>query len=148
MNGIKGIGLIICFLMVLMAYLKQVIPKSKTAGLMKTIISVFILVSILDGIKRFDINSIKRSLETIHSNEQEVWEQSSLKIADGLQNEFGSYIVSQGLEAEVYDVIVHVDQNSFSIQKVVIKGTDGEIARNLLAGRYRIGKNAIEVKDE
>ena len=40
MAEIKSIGLIICILMVLMAYLKQAIPRGKTTYLMKAIISI------------------------------------------------------------------------------------------------------------
>lgn len=148
MNEIKSIGMIICILMVLMAYLKQVIPRGKTTYLMKAIVSIFILLSIADGIRQFDFNAIKALMDRTYSRNEEVWSKAADLIGDGLQKEFESYIDGEGLDAEVRDVTVKGDQDSFEITKVIVTGTDAETARNLLAGRYQIGIAYIEVKNE
>ncbi len=148
MNEIKSIGLVVCILMVLMAYLKQAIPRGKTTYLMKAIISIFILLSIVDGVVHFDFNSIKDLMDQSYSRNEEVWNKAADLVGDGLQREFETYIQSEGLHAEVTEIQVEGNQDSFEIARVILSGTDAETARNLLAGRYQIGIAYIEVKNE
>lgn len=148
MKEIKSIGLIICILMVLMAYLKQAIPRGKTTFLMKAIVSIFILLSIIDGVRNFDFASVKELLASGYSQDNEVWENSAELISQGLRDEFENYLAEEGLDAEVCSVHVTVDQNGFEIDQVIVAGKDAETARNLLAGRYQIGISYIEVQNE
>lgn len=148
MNEIKSFGLVICILMVLMAYLKQAIPRGKTTYLMKAIISVFILLSIIDGVRNFDLASVKALLDSGYAQDDEVWENSAALIGEGLRDEFGNYLKNEKINAEVQSVRVDVDQNGFVIEQVIVSGTEAETARNLLAGRYQIGISYIEVKNE
>lgn len=148
MNEIKSIGLIICILMVLMAYLKQAIPQGKTTYLMKAIISVFILLSIIEGVLEFDFNSVKELLDSSYEKNEKIWSESAELVSSGLQKEFQRYLNDEEIQAEVHQVIVEADHESFEIKKVVVFGADATSARNLLAGRYQIGLAYIEVKNE
>ena len=148
MDEIKSVGVVICLLMVLMAYLKQAIPRGKTTYLMKAIISIFVLLSILDGVIHFNFNAIKDLVDRSYSRNEEVWDNAAELVADGLQREFDSYIQNQGIRAEVAEIQVDGNQDTFEIKKVILSGTEAETARNLLAGRYQIGIAYIEVKNE
>ena len=148
MAEIKSIGLIICILMLLMAYLKQVIPRGKTTYLMKAIISIFILLSIVQGVMEFDFDSFRSALESSYSRNEEVWSKTAEMIGEGLQNEFQQFLSEQGVDAQVEAVSVAGDQNGFEIQRVLVSGADAQTGRNLLAGRYQIGIAYIEVKNE
>ncbi len=148
MNEIKSIGMTICIMMVLMAYLKQAIPKGKTTYLMKAIISVFILLSVVNGIRTFDFHSVKEFLNRPYTNNEEVWKNAAEMVADGLMSEFQNYLSKENISAEVQGVTVEVNEDRFVIKKVIVSGTDAENARNLLAGRYQIGIAYIEVKNE
>lgn len=148
MSDIKGVGIIICLLMVLMTYLKQVIPKGKSIYLMKGIISVFILLSFFDSLKNFDLRSIMSITDYSYSYNEEVWDKAAELIADGLKSEFKYFLESEKINAEVSEVRVEGNQDTFEVKKVILSGTDAETARNLLAGRYQIGIAYIEVKNE
>lgn len=148
MSEIKSIGLIICILMVLMAYLKQAIPKGKTTYLMKAIISIFILLSIVDGIRNFDFASVKALVDSSYTHSDEVWTKTATLIEEGLQKEFQSFLDTEQIEAKVLRVTVKANQESFTVTGAVITGSQAEFARNLIAGRYNIGIAYIEVKNE
>ena len=148
MEDIKSAGLIICILMVLMAYLKQVIPRGKSMYLMNAIISVFILISIVDGVRNFDFASIKALMDRTYSHNEAVWENAAGLIGDGLKNEFQNFLLEEHIDAEVNEVTVEGTADAFEIKRVIVSGNDAETARNLLAGRYQIGIAYIEVKNE
>ena len=142
MDIIKRFGLIICLLMVLMAYLKQAIPRGKTTALMKTIISIFILISIVDGIRTIDFEQLKDIFDQPYSV---ITEDTTARIEEGLIDEFNSFLEDQDIDANVYDV--DIDENT-AIETVQITGADSKAAKELLAARYRINKQNIEVKNE
>ncbi|MBQ4052221.1 MAG: hypothetical protein IJD09_01035 [Clostridia bacterium] len=148
MSQIRGIGLIICILMVLMAYLKQAIPRGKTTYLMKAIISIFILLSIVQGVTAFDFSELKNTIESGYSRNEEVWSKTAEIVAEGLKKEFEQFLREQGMEVSVFSVSVKGDQEGFEIQKVLLAGRDAETGKKLLAGRYRIGLAYIEVQNE
>ncbi len=148
MSGIKSIGLYISILMVLAAYLKQVIPKSKMMFLMKTIISAFILFSILNGILHFDFSSISALFNAEISRDEAIWNESIELMEKGLKKEFQRFLDETEADAEVVAVMIAGDQDQYSVQKVILSGKDAERARNLLAGRYQIGIAYFEVKNE
>lgn len=142
MDIIKRFGLIICLLMVLMAYLKQAIPRGKTTALMKTIISIFILISIVDGIRAIDFERLKTIFDQPYSG---VAEDTTAKIEEGLIDEFNSFLMDQSVDARVY--VVDINENT-EIERVLISGVNGNAAKELLAARYQINKQNIEVKNE
>lgn len=148
MDQIKSIGLIICILMLLMAYLKQAIPRGKTTYLMKAIISIFILLSIVQGVLEFDFSKLKTTLENGYSHDDQVWHKAAELIGDGLIKEFENFLIEQNVDAQVNEVVVEGNQDQFEIKKVIVSGNGAETARNLLAGRYQIGIAYIEVKNE
>ena len=148
MDQIKSIGLIICILMVLMAYLKQVIPRGKTTYLMKAIISIFILLSIVKGVFDFDFKTFSMTLENGYSKSEDVWNKAADLVAGGLKQEFESFLQEQSIDAQVVEISVERSEEYFEIVKVIVSGSDARTAKNLLAGRYRIGLSNIEVKNE
>lgn len=148
MSDIKGVGLIICILMVLMAYLKQVIPRGKTTYLMKAIISIFILLSFINGVKNFNFQSIQDLMESSYSHNEEVWSKAAELVEKGLVKEFQNFLDGEKLNVEVRAVTVDGNQDSFKVKKVILYGKDAEVARNLLAGRYQIGLAYFEVQNE
>ncbi len=144
MDQIRSLGLIVCVLMVLMAYLKQAIPKGKITYLMKAIISIFILLSLINGIKNFDWNSLK-NLITQNQNEV-VLEEATTVIEQGLKEEFNRFLREQNIDATVERITVGGD--GYEILRVVLIGPDAEGARRIIAGRYQVGISNIEVKNE
>ncbi len=148
MSTIKSVGLIICILMVLMAYLKQVIPRGKTTYLMKAIISIFILLSFINGVKNFDFQSIQDLIQRPYSHNEEVWTKAAELIEEGLEKEFQNFLDGEEVDAEVKGVAVDGNQDSFKVKKVILSGRDSEAARNLIAGRYQIGLAYFEVQNE
>ncbi len=148
MDDIKSAGLIICILMVLMAYLKQVIPRGKTMHLMRAIISIFILISLVDGVRNFDLASVRALMDRAYEHNEEVWQNAAELIGDGLKNEFENFLLSERIDAEVNKVTVEGNADLFEIKKVTVSGKDAETARNLIAGRYQIGIAYIEVQNE
>lgn len=144
MNQIRSLGLIVCVLMVLMAYLKQAIPKGKITHLMKAIVSIFILLSLIDGIKKFDLNSLKYLISENQNNM--VSEEATVVIEQGLKEEFNRFLKEQNINATVEKV--SVEGVGYEISNVVLSGSDAEGARRIIAGRYQIGISNIEVKNE
>ncbi len=144
MNQIRSLGLIVCVLMVLMAYLKQAIPKGKITHLMKAIISIFILLSLINGIKNFDLNSLKNLIA--ENQNKVVLQEATMVIEQGLKVEFNRFLNEQNIDATVEKVSVKGD--GYEISKVVLSGLDAEGARRIIAGRYQIGISNIEVKNE
>lgn len=148
MDDIKSAGLILCILMLLMTYLKQAVPRGKLNYLMKAVISVFILLSIINGFRHFDLQSLKALFDQSYTHSDEVWTRAADLVAEGLLREFEGYLQQEGLNAEVMEVVVEGNQESFEIQSVILSGTDAQTARSLLAGRYQIDETCIEVKNE
>ncbi|MBQ8894247.1 MAG: hypothetical protein IJ043_07555 [Clostridia bacterium] len=148
MEEIKSFGLIICVLMVLMAYLKQAIPKGKTTYLMKAIISIFILISIVNAVRTFDVKALTDLMNSSYTGNEEIWSRSAELVAEGLYTEFNRFLTDENIHAKVEKVEVDASEDSFEIQKIIVSGQEAETARNLLAGRYQIGIIYIEVKNE
>ena len=148
MGGIRSFGLVICVLMVLMAYLKQTIPRGKTTFLMKAIVSLYILLSIIFAVKEMSWKGLERLLNSSYTHNDTIFEQSADLMEEGLKEEFMRYLQSVELNAQIYSVSVIGELDEFKISKVQIFGPDAEIAQKLLAGRYKIGLNLIEVVDE
>ena len=146
MKGIKELGLIICLMMVLMAYLKQSIPQGKTAQLMRGIISVFILLSVIQGVRSFDFQTVRYFAE--NQNNGEVWEHTAQQVEKGLQEEFNAFLKEQSVYAAVQLVSVDTSNETFAIKRVVLCGKDGETAKIILSARYGIGSQCIEVMNE
>lgn len=143
---IKEIGLVVCLLMVLMAYLKQSIPQGKTTQLMSAIISIFILLSIVEGIRSFDLQKVM-DLKNNEPNSN-VWENAATRVEEGLVVEFNSFLQNQSFQARVSEVRINTSHESFLIERVVLEGKDGDEAKRVLAARYRIGLLNIEVMNE
>ena len=148
MDQIKKIGLVICILMLMMAYLKQVIPRGKIAHLMKAIISIFILISVIQGVMDFDFNALKNVVENTDTHSEEIWESAADMVEEGLKKEFSDFLKTQNITATIYDVQVSGDQSGFKIESVLIGGTEGQTAKNLIAGRYQVSLLDIEVQNE
>lgn len=148
MTEIKSAGLMICILMVLMAYLKQAIPRGKTTYLMKAIISIFILLSVVQGVVRFDFDALNKSFESSYTRNEEVWKKTAEMVSAGLKNEFEMFLQDQKINARVLGVHVEGNQDGFQIKKVIVSGTEAETAKKLLAGRYQIGIAYVEVQNE
>ena len=148
MTEIKSAGLTVCILMVLMAYLKQAIPRGKTTYLMKAIISVFILLSVVQGVMRFDFDTLKNSFDGSYARNEEVWEKTAEMVSAGLKNEFEMFLQKQKINARVLNVYVEGNQDGFHIKKVIVSGAEAETAKKLLAGRYQIGIAYVEVQNE
>ncbi len=144
MNQIRSLGLIVCVLMVLMAYLKQAIPRGKISYLMKAIISIFIMLSLINGIRNFDLDSLKNLIAQNQDNE--VLEEAKTVIEQGLIEEFNRFLLEQNIDAMVERISVEGD--GYVISKVVLSGPNAEGARRIIAGRYQIGISNIEVKNE
>ena len=144
MDQIRSIGLIICVLMVLMAYLKQAIHKGKITYLMKAIISIFIMLSLIDGIRSFDFSRLQ---DLILENQSNVdLEEAKAVIEQGLMEEFNRLLKEQNINASVEAVSVEGDGNK--IENILLIGPDGELARRIISGRYQVGISNIEVKNE
>ena len=88
MDDIKSAGLILCILMLLMTYLKQAVPRGKLNYLMKAVISVFILLSIINGFRHFDLQSLKTLFDQSYTHSDEVWTRAADLVAEGLLREF------------------------------------------------------------
>ena len=142
MDVIKRIGLIICILMVLMAYLKQAIPRGKIMMLMRSIISLFILVSIIDGVRNLNFDQLKNIFDQPFQN---VAEDSASEIAKGLINEFNVFLMDQGLNSKVINITVSDESR---VTYVKLTGHDSTVAKELISARYHIKKQNIEVKNE
>ncbi len=142
MDIIKHFGLIVCLLMVLMAYLKQAIPRGKTTVLMKSIISIFILISIVDGVRTMDLNRLKDIFDQPYNI---ISDETFSEIGEGLKDEFNSFLENQGIDAEVMEI--KMDRNVV-VEKVILVGNEWRNAKELLSARYQIEKQNIEVKNE
>lgn len=146
MDSIKSVGLIISLLMVLMAYIKQLIPEGKINGVMKSILAIFILLSMIEGIRNFDLSK----LHLIYENESkdDAWSESLDQIEDGLINEINSFLETQNISAKVINMAVDMNADTYEISRVTLNGYDAQVAKNLLVARYQINKENIEVKNE
>lgn len=148
MTEIKSAGLMVCILMVLMAYLKQAIPRGKTTYLMKAIISIFILLSVVQGVMKFDFHTLKSTFESSYTPNEEVWKKTAEMVSTGLKDEFEMFLKKQNINATVLCVDVAGNQDGFHIERVIVSGGEAETAKELLAGRYQIGIAYIEVQNE
>ena len=145
MAEIKGFGLIVCILMVLMAYLKQAIPRGKMTVLMKSVITVFILLSIAEGIMNFDYSAVESLIGFTYSENAAAWSQATNIIADDLKREFAAFLADQSIEARIVSVSVISEEERFVITQVVVEGEEATIAAGLLNARYQIAPDKIEV---
>lgn len=148
MDGIRSAGLLVCILMVLMAYLKQMIPKGKTTFLMKAIISLFILLSIVQGLFNINWRDLESLFERVYTRNDDVWEQAADSMEDGLKSEFNRYLEDEDVDAWVTEIEISSLAESFSIDRVQIYGSEQDFAAKLLAGRYMIDLEKIEVTHE
>lgn len=147
MAEIKGFGLIICILMVLMAYLKQAIPRGKMTVLMKSIVTIFILLSITEGIMNFDYAAVERLVGFSYSENDAAWIQAKNIVADDLKREFSCFLMEQSIDASIISVNVTSEQECFFITRVVVEGEDAAVAGSLLSARYQIDIDKIEVNN-
>ena len=146
MEAIKSLGLVISLLMVLMAYIKQLIPDGKVNGLMKMILSVFILLSMIDGVRNFDFSKVQLIYEQSYNDT--VGNDTVDLIESGLVNEMNNFLENQGVSAEVMNIEVRFINDNFEISHIILSGYDSKVAINFLSGRYQINKENIEVKNE
>ena len=133
--------------MIFAAYLKQVVPNGKTALLMKSVVSIFIIVSIFNGIKTFNFKSFFDPSESDNKNSTLISE-AVLKTEQELKREFQGYIDDYGFKAVIKSVKTEGDVERLQITKIVVCGADAEEAGRLIAGRYHIEESIIEVINE
>lgn len=148
MEIIKKLGLLFCVLMVLSAYIRHVIPKGKMNRLMNTVVSLFVMVSLITGFSQINFERVKLFVDPSNYQNEDDWADYKKKIEEGLRNEFSDYIASNGLDASVQTVILANTRKEYKISMVQISGQEAITARELLAGRYNIEKENIEVIDE
>ena len=137
---------IISLLMVLMAYIKQLIPDGKASGLMKMILAIFIMLSMIEGVRKFDLSKIQSVYEKSYNID--FWNETADLIENGLVDEMNSFLKEQDVSAEVLEVEMEVEDENFKIIHIDLKGFDSEFAKNIIAGRYQIDRDNIEVKNE
>ena len=148
MNGVKSLGLILCMLMIFMAYLKQIIPKGRAALLMKTIISVFIIVSTFEAFKSVNLSNIKAIFESEFASDANAWNKTIDLVEDGLVDEMNSFLNQHEIQAVVEEIKLVNTLDLYEFSKVIISGVDAEMARTFLSGRYQIDQLCIEVRNE
>ncbi len=146
MDAIKSLGLIISLLMVLMAYIKQLIPEGKVNGLMKMILAIFILLSMIEGVRNFDFSKIRLIYETSYNDR--IGKETLNIIESGLIDEMNNFLEDQAVSAEVLKIKVQLINDNFKISYIALSGYDSQAAKNILSGRYQINKDNIEVKNE
>lgn len=146
MDAIKSLGLIISLLMVLMAYIKQLIPDGKVNGIMKMILATFIMLSMIEGVRNFDFSKVRLIYEKSYNDD--AWNETVDLIESGLMNEINDFLEDQAISAEVLTVEVQLMSDKFEISQIILSGTDTQAAKNILSGRYQINKDNIEVKNE
>ena len=146
MDAIKSLGLIISLLMVLMAYIKQLIPDGKVNGLMKMILAIFILLSMIEGVRNFDFSKIRLIYDESYNDNS--WNETIDLMESGLVDEMNNFLKNQAVSAEVLKIEVKLINDNFKISHVCLKGYDSQAAKNMLAGRYQLNKDDIEVKNE
>ncbi len=146
MDAIKSLGLIISLLMVLMAYIKQMIPDGKVNGLMKMILAIFILLSMIEGVRNFDFSKIRWTYEESYNDNS--WNETIDIMESGLVDEMNNFLKNQAVSAEVLTIEVEMINENFKISHIGLKGNDSQMAKNMIAGRYQINKEDIEVKNE
>ena len=146
MDAIKSLGLIISLLMVLMAYIKQLIPDGKVNGIMKMILATFIMLSMIEGVRNFDFSKVRLIYEK--SYKDDTWNETVDLIESGLMNEMNDFLEDQTISAEVLTVEVQLMSDKFEISHIILSGNDTQAAKNILSGRYQINKDNIEVKNE
>ena len=115
---------------------------------MKSVVSIFIAVSILNGLREFDFKQIATIIGSSEYGEDDVWKESERAVGDGLKKEYQHYLNTQKINAVVEELVIRFDEQGVSVEKVLLSGTEAETAKNLLAGRYQIGLRYIEVKNE
>lgn len=146
MDAIKSLGLIISLLMVLMAYIKQLIPDGKVNGIMKMILATFIMLSMIEGVRNFDFSKVRLIYEKSYNDD--TWNETVDLIESGLMNEMNDFLEDQAISAEVLTVEVQLMSDKFEISQIILSGNDIQAAKNILSGRYQINKDNIEVKNE
>ncbi len=146
MDAIKSLGLIISLLMVLMAYIKQLIPDGKVNGIMKMILATFIMLSMIEGVRNFDFSKVRLIYEKSYNDD--TWNETVDLIESGLMNEMNDFLEEQAISAEVLTVEVQLMSDKFEISHIILSGNDTQAAKNILSGRYQINKDNIEVKNE
>ncbi|MBR4087424.1 MAG: hypothetical protein IKK30_06195 [Clostridia bacterium] len=146
MDAIKSLGLIISLLMVLMAYIKQLIPDGKVNGIMKMILATFIMLSMIEGVRNFDFSKVRLIYEKSYNDD--AWNETVDLIESGLMNEMNDFLEDQAISAEVLTVEVQLMSDKFEISQIILSGNDTQAAKNILSGRYQINKDNIEVKNE
>lgn len=146
MDAIKSLGLIISLLMVLMAYIKQLIPDGKVNGIMKMILATFIMLSMIEGVRNFDFSKVRLIYEKSYNDD--AWNETVDLIESGLMNEMNDFLEDQAISAEVLTVEVQLMSDKFEISHIILSGNDTQAAKNILSGRYQINKDNIEVKNE
>ncbi len=142
MNVIKELGFLICITMILMVYLKQMLPAGKNGVIVKGIISVFVLLSIVTFFTKTD---------WMHWDWQDktVLEDGTMEeaIAEGLKDECNRFLKEQNIDAAVIEL--KVEQNDgIEIIYLCITGAESDRGKQLLSARYQIDYDRIEVKDE
>ena len=90
MDAIKSLGLIISLLMVLMAYIKQLIPDGKVNGIMKMILATFIMLSMIEGVRNFDFSKVRLIYEKSYNDD--AWNETVDLIESGLMNEMNDFL--------------------------------------------------------
>lgn len=146
MDAIKSLGLIISLLMVLMAYIKQLIPEGKVNGLMKMILAIFILLSMTEGIRTFDFSKIRLIYQESYGNTIE--NETMDLIENGLVDEMNGFLSNQSVSATVSKIKVQLNNDNFEISNIVLSGYDAQTAKSMLSARYQIDNDNIEVKNE
>ncbi len=146
MDAIKSLGLIISLLMVLMAYIKQLIPEGKVNGLMKMILAIFILLSMIEGVRNFDFSKVRLIYEKSYSDN--IRSETVDLIESGLIDEMNNFLANQAISAKVLKIEVQLINDNFEISHIALSGYDSQAAKNILSGRYQINKDNIEVKNE
>lgn len=136
---IKELGYTICVAMVLMVYLKQLMPSSKNAVIVKAIISVFILFSVIASVRQLDWKS-NVPMPTRNSRDDIIE-----RVESGLMEEYNRFLKEQQINANVYDLVLDDQYRVISLQ---ITGEERSMGRDLLSARYQIDQAKIEVKDE
>jgi len=127
----------------------SIVKGSNFEKYFKTLISAFLLISVVTLISKFNFKSVKSyTFENYSVNYNETWDIVLSQLESELKQKMLQFCYDNGIEMVDLDINLKTDYSSIEIDTITIYGRDCLAAKNLISGYYRIGMDSIVISGE
>ena len=150
MEVLKNVFFTFCIIIVICEILKKIIPKGEISKYANVIISIFIILCLINTVKKISNMDIKIFDDTYKNQSYQIskdklWENAINSSEQNYKKIIENYLSENGIGGVDVDVNLSLKGEQIEIENINLYGENAYHTKNIIAGHFNIPLNKITV---